>query len=255
MNKACIDHQQLDELGTTQFNAVTPFPWHSFSGLLTPQKFTELMHDFPPLDHFERHQDIPRGGQRPHNRLYLSYERTIYHDRQSGVTGLIEHSALPTVWQQFIEELEQGEHYRSFIARLLGTSSFKIRYAWHVGENGSEVSPHCDMHSKLATHLFYFNSDKEWQREWGGETLLLSDKKIMENNPEFEDFGAVQAVEMLNNKSFLFKNCRDGWHGVRRLDCPEGAYRRLFTVVIETTKKKLHSLLKRVRRRLAGYFT
>jgi len=33
---------------------------------------------------------------------------------------------------------------------------------------GCAVSPHCDAVRKLATHIFYFNTEADWDPGWGG---------------------------------------------------------------------------------------
>ena len=45
-------------------------------------------------------------------------------------------------------------------------------------------------------------------------------------------------MDIRDNRSFLFKNTADAWHGVRALTCPANSYRRLFNVVFETPDKR-----------------
>ena len=88
-----------------------------------------------------------------------------------------------------MDELETSEDYHDFIGRALGVPAFNTRYAWHVGSQGSEVSPHVDDHKKLGTHILYFNSSDDWNPEWGGATLVLGGKRSQAMNP---DFGGLQ---------------------------------------------------------------
>lgn len=235
----------MEAFPTTRFTGQQPFPWFNFQGVLTPGAFRELYEGFPPLSKFEQHVGIDRGnGQRPHDRYYLAYERTIYKDleRDEGA-GSIRYEELSPVWQRFMDELETGEAYRSFICRLLDIPDFRARYAWHVGVTDSEVSPHRDADSKLGTHIFYFNTQDDWDEAWGGATLVLSGKKVPQMNPDFSDFASEVAGKITDNHSFLFKNTEDSWHGVRKLTCPPGKYRRLFNVIIEAPRAEKKGLL------------
>jgi len=67
-------------------------------------------------------------------------------------------------------------------------------------------------------------------------------------NPEFEDFDTATRVPFLNNRSFLFKNTRDAWHGMKELEPPASEQRRIFNVIFEVEEmKSSRSLLARVR--------
>jgi hypothetical protein len=226
------------------FRAERPFPWTSFSRFLTPEGFDALCRDFPDLRFFEKHENIPKPyNQRPHNRYYLAYEDSIYHPHENPEEGVIRHSELPSAWQEFLRELE-GEEYRRFLQSFLDVSEFQIRYAWHIGVDGSEVSPHCDAKNKIATHIFYFNTSDDWRIEWGGETLILCGKRTPALNPDFTDFDRAIPVSFLDNSSYLFKNAPDAWHGVRKLSTPEGKYRKLFNVILTEKPRPAARILK-----------
>jgi hypothetical protein len=211
-----------------------PYPWWNPEGTLTDTGFRMLSLEWPSLALFERHEGIPRsGGQRPHDRYYLALESSIYHDGEG--PGIARRTELPQAWQDFLTELSSGS-YLAFISEFLGEAPAAIRYAWHVGTTGSEVSPHTDAPEKLGTHIFYFNPVGEWDVGWGGATLLLGGKQTEGFDPEFEDFSAVVVAETLGNRSLLFRNLDPAWHGVRRLTSPAGAQRRLFNVIFEREK-------------------
>ncbi|MBA2591474.1 MAG: 2OG-Fe(II) oxygenase [Gammaproteobacteria bacterium] len=184
-----IDSDRLTALGSEEFRSQEPNSWLN-ERLLRPEGFDELCRDFPSLDRFEFHQDLAReGGQRPHDRYYLAYESSIY-DQLDHSQRCVRHDELPNSWQGFIEELDSPE-YRGFVSRMLGVSDFTARFAWHVGVTHSEVSPHRDSPKKLGTHIFYFNTDQDWDPSWGGETLVLEGKLTSAPSPDFSDFSAV----------------------------------------------------------------
>ncbi len=231
-----------------------PYPWQNLEGFLTNEGFAALDRDFPPLELFEQHSGIERAyGQRPHNRYYLAYESSIYQGKltEKSDKGIVRRKELPLVWQQFITDLETNADYHELIRSLFGVSKYTVRYAWHVGFAGCEVSPHMDSPDKVGTHILYFNTRETWKPEWGGETLVLSDKRTDGLNPDVSDFGTVEVSSILDNRSFLFKNDPNGWHGVAPLTCPEGAYRRLFNIIFEFPEEKpsptarLRSLVKK----------
>lgn len=228
---AFFDERVLREFDPHTFTDKKPFPWHNFSQIVTPQGFEKLYREFPPLTLFDKHVGMMRShGQRPHDRYYLAYEHSIY-GAKSATPGAVKHEDLPGPWQEFISELQTSDAWKQFAERLVGQGNLTARYAWHVGTQGSEVSPHRDSDDKLATHIFYFNTSDDWEEAWGGSTLVLSGKKTDRMNPDFDDFTGEIASEICNNHSFLFKNTTEAWHGVRTLTCPPERYRRLFNVI------------------------
>jgi len=229
-----LDADQIRGLRPEDVREAAPYPCFRLQQLLTPEGFQTLLDDFPSLDHFERHEGQPRiHGQRPHDRLYLAYDRSRYHAGATPKTGVIDDASLPDTWRGFIEELRDGP-YRALVHRLLGVEESEIRFAWHAAFRGCEVSPHQDAEEKLGTHIFYFNTSDDWKPGWGGEFQILDDKRSERLDPDFADFASTRPVPFLDNQSLLFRNTPAAWHGVRPLECPDGALRRLFTVVFET---------------------
>lgn len=218
------------------FRSAKPFPWFHCHEFLTASGFQRLHDDFPDLGLFESHDGMPRPhGQRSHDRFYLAYEANLYHEAgAAGGEGVVRHEELPKSWQQFADEIRGYEPYLALIRSLLGASAFRIRFAWHLGFKGSEVSPHTDSLNKLGTHIFFFNRSDAWDRAWGGSTLVLGGKVGGGKSPGFDAFSTADVVDILDNSSFLFKNTPQAWHGVEALSAPEGHYRRLFNVVFES---------------------
>lgn len=224
-----IDYETLEKHGPREFKAALPFPWFGLKDFLTPTAFRELYGTFPSLDLFEMHRGRPRvHGQRPHDRYYLALDQSIY-----GNSGTVRRRQLSRVWRDFVAELEESERYHAWLRDLLDVPTWEMRFAWHVGVRGDEVTPHADGEAKIGTHILYFNTSEDWQPAWGGQTLLLSDKRTAAMNPEFKDFGATVETEMVDNRSLLFKNGPAAWHGVRPLQCPAGHHRRLFNIILE----------------------
>lgn len=242
-----INYEKLAGFDKKMFYEKETFPFASFYELLTPKSFQQLISNFPDIEKFKKNENLTRKyNQRPHNRYYLSYKKST--ETSDNLPGFIKHQELSKSWQQFIDELE-NKQYKQYIKKILGVSTFNVKYVWHIGINGSEVSPHCDVEDKLGTHIFYFNTSQDWQEEWGGATVILDQKQISALNPDFSDFKTKIPIPFLDNHSFLFKNAPEFWHGVERLSCPEGKQRRIFSVIFESAslskviKKKLSWLL------------
>src|SRR5262245_22704340 len=74
-----INYALLEKLDPIAFRAQQPFPWRVIDQLLTTEAFETLLREFPAFDWFEKHENMPRANyQRPHNRFYLAYEKSIY---------------------------------------------------------------------------------------------------------------------------------------------------------------------------------
>jgi hypothetical protein len=110
----------------------------------------------------------------------------------------------------------------------------ELRFHWHWATTGNSVSPHCDRKRKLGSHIFYLNTEDDWDPAWGGETIVLDDGGRFTRNsaPEFEDFDHAIHANALGNRSFIFTRLGNSWHGVEEIRCPEGAYRKVFIAVI-----------------------
>lgn len=225
-----LDHDQLAAIDAAAFQSRRPYPWVNPAGLLTADGFETLRRTLPELALFEPVIGKKRKhGQQAHDRYALEWR-----------PGL----ALPRPWAAFVDEI-QGEVYGAFVRRLLGGADVALRLHWHYTPAGCSVSPHCDARRKLGSHIFYFNTEADWEPSWGGETLLLDDggRLRADSNPRFEDFDRVETPECLGNRSLIFRRQGNSWHGVREIRCPPDRLRTVFIVVFER-----RSLADRLRR-------
>lgn len=227
-----LDETALNGLDARAFRERRPYPWWNVAGALKEEAFQRLRADLPPVAMFQKvFGKARRYGQQSHDRYALEYE-----------PGL----KLPPSWQAFIDEL-QGPVYRAWLARMMGTDAFDLQFHWHYTPAGASVSPHCDAKRKLGSHIFYFNTEDDWDPAWGGGTVILDDggRFSPRSAPSFEDFESVEPAESLGNRSLLFMRNGNSWHGVRELRCPPGALRKVFIVVIEraTLGMRLRRLL------------
>lgn len=214
-----LDFERINKIDPLAFQSERPYPWINPEELLTKEGYERLLDTLPDVSLFERHfDDIRKHGQKSHDRFTLEY-----HDD-------LEVSA---PWKEFLAEL-RGDDYRKFLRDLLGVRSLQLNFHWHYTPNGCSVSPHCDVKRKLGSHIFYFNTEEDWDSAWGGETLILDDggRFGYKSAPRFEDFDRVVASAALGNRSLLFARKEASWHGVREIRCPEGALRKVFIVVI-----------------------
>ena len=155
-----LDYDRLDAIDAQAFRTARPYPWINPQGLLTPECYHTLLEHLPTQEQFTPSFGKPRAhGQRSHDRFLLAY-----------------HDSLPVAqaWKDFIAEL-RGPTYQNFLSRLLGTCAFTLRFHWHYTPRDCSISPHCDAKDKLGSHIFYFNTEQDWDPAWGGQTLLLDD--------------------------------------------------------------------------------
>jgi hypothetical protein len=215
-----LDLERLEALDPVAYQTRDPFPFVNPEGLLREDAYQKLVENLPPIEMFEEvHGKTRAHGQMPHDRLALEYE-----------DGL----PLPSPWQEFIDELRAGP-YLKLLCRLVGVPDIALRFHWHWATRGNSVSPHCDAMKKYGSHIFYLNTKDDWDPAWGGETLVLGDAGRFRRNsaPAFEDFDEVIHADAGENRSFIFTRRGDSWHGVQEITCPEGAYRKVFIVVLD----------------------
>ncbi len=201
------------------FHQQRPYPWLRVPATLTSDGFQRLREALPDVALFDRKEGIKRAhGQAPHNRYILHYRPGM---------------ALPTAWKEFLAELH-GNAYQSFLRRMLGPHSFILTMEWYYAWQGCSVSPHCDARRKRATHIFYFNTEEDWDTDWGGQILILDDAGRFRPHsaPDFDDLEVAAALVPRGNESLFFQRTEHSWHGVRPLQCPPGTLRKLFIVTI-----------------------
>ena len=214
-----IDFERLEALDPTAYQCADPYPWVNAEGLLSDEALASLVVTLPELSLFDSvFGKVRKHGQESHDRYGLEYRPEL---------------PLSEAWRGFLAEL-QGERYRKAIARLVGVRSVHLSFHWHFAPNGCSVSPHCDARRKLGSHIFYLNTEEDWDPAWGGETLVLDDggRFDCDSAPDFEDFDRSIASEALGNWSLIFTRSGNSWHGVREVRCPEGCMRKVFIVVI-----------------------
>ena len=214
-----LDYSRLDALDGEAFRNQKPYPWINPEGALTDAGYRELRDNLPDVSLFNGYFGVGRAhGQQSHDRYVLEYR-----------DGL----DLPAPWQAFVDELK-GPRYRDFLRRLFGVRSLYLNFHWHYTPNGCSVSPHCDAKHKLGSQIFYLNTEDDWDPAWGGETLILDDRGRFgrRSAPAFEDFDKALPSQALGNRSLIFMQTGNSWHGVRPIQCPEGELRRVFIVVV-----------------------
>lgn len=219
LHDSLLDLDRLRAIDAESFRRTEPYPWAGLDGPLTEEAYERLRLALPPVSLMEASFGRRRAhGQQPHDRYVLEY-----------------HPDLPVdpAWHQLIAELN-GEPYRGWLARLFGTDRIRLNYHWHYTPTGCSVSPHCDARHKLGSHIFYFNTEDDWDAGWGGETLILDDggRLRRDSAPGFDAFDRAFTAPALGNRSLLFRRQGNSWHGVKPIRAPEGRLRKVFIVVV-----------------------
>jgi len=190
-------------------------PHANFVDFIQPKYYRGLLKHFPTDDLFkDEFPEERKHGQRPHCRRFFCIGETQgskYFDDY-----LLEPNKLPPIWQNFIMTIYNSGQYKSFIRRALDCKDFKFRFDFHRTRGGLDVSPHVDSIGKIGSHLFYFMPD-EWTDDMGGKTIFYRGRKVDRMNPEPEEFEESVTTSVLGNRSCLFKNVEEGWHGVTQV--------------------------------------
>ena len=204
------------------FQHQQPYPWVNIQNTLTPEGFERLRETLPDVSLFERQVGKKRAyGQGSHDRYLLHYLPSL---------------TMAKPWKDFIAELH-GEAYMSFLRGMFGPeigNRLILTMEWYFAWQGCAVSPHCDARRKLATHIFYFNTDADWEAAWGGHILILDDQRRFKPHsaPAFDDLSVGAEIDPRGNASLLFQRTDHSWHGVRPLLPPPGKLRKLFIITI-----------------------
>ena len=218
-----LDLARLEATPSDAFRNQSPYPWTTIDHPLTADGFETLYQALPDVSMFERVVGARRGyGQAPHDRCILHYGEGL---------------DIARPWKEFIAEL-RGEAYDRFLHRLLGlpaSKKFILTLEWYYAWQGCSVSPHCDARRKIATHIFYFAKEADWDPSWGGHILMLDDKGrySAHSAPTFDDLEVAATLDARGNSSLIFERTEHSWHGVRPIGSPDPSiYRKLFVVTV-----------------------
>lgn len=218
-----INFEQLENIDAQSYREKKPFPWINPPGLLTEQGYLKLLDALPDRAQFGSSFGLKRKNhQQPHDRFILEYHEQL---------------EVADAWHEYIAELRSAR-YKKNLCRLLGEPSVVLNFHWHYTPHGCSVSPHADSPRKAGSHIFYFNTNEDWQPSWGGDTVLLDDGGTLPTRsaPNFDDFSSEIAAQTLGNRSLLFSRTDHAWHGVRPIACPEDRLRKVFIVVINRNR-------------------
>jgi hypothetical protein len=219
----CFNPDCIERVSASAFQAQKPYPWAHMQDTLTTEGWDRLRATLPDMSQFQRMVGVKRGyGQAPHNRGLLHYREGM---------------DIAEPWKAFIAELH-GKAYDAFLRRMLGLGPDQqiiLTMEWYYAWQGCSVSPHCDARRKLATHIFFFATDEDWPREWGGDILILDDESRYKAHsaPGFDDLKVAASLDLRKNGSLLFQRTDHSWHGVLPLKSPRpDVYRKLFIVTV-----------------------
>ena len=145
-------------------------------------------------------QKYPRKQAKPHNRLYLQYNKGL---------------DVPSPWIEFIEEL-YGSKYSLFLKKLFNLKWNESCDLYCTGISPRKVTlfPLTVTARQNRITIFYLNNDKDWKSEWGGQTTVFIDndgKHKCESAPEFEDFDEQIEVVSIAPWSFAYRNEDLAW--------------------------------------------
>jgi hypothetical protein len=214
-----LNLDRIHVLDPVAFQSQRPFPWINPEGILTDDGYRRLVETLPDVSLFQKSFGYQRKHkQDSHDRYLLEYSEDL---------------PVATAWKEFITELRGGE-YRAFLRRMLGIEHFDLNCHWHYAPSGCSVSPHCDARRKYGSHVFYFNTEQDWDPAWGGQTMVFDDKGRYSHsaNPDFGEMECVAESVAIGNYSLLFRRGEHSWHGVNAVQCPEGRLRKVFILVV-----------------------
>ncbi len=214
-----LDFNRLSAIDPREFQEAKPYPWMNPEGLLTADGRDQLLANLPDVSMFQQRFGVARAhGQQSHDRFTLEYQDSL---------------SLAPCWKAFVNELN-GKEYQNFLRRLFKNNALELTLHWHYTPNGCSVSPHCDAKHKLGSHIFYLNTEQDWEESWGGETVILDDEGKFDRKsaPDFDDFKKATVSKATGNYSLLFARKGNSWHGVREIQCPNDRMRKVFIVVI-----------------------
>jgi hypothetical protein len=174
--------------------------------------------------------------------IKLSCEFPDYHsDDWFFYNNAIEHKKALNSWEKFPRatyqafSLLQSQSVTSLLEDALGEQIYVDHGlnggGWHIHGSGGNLNPHLDysIHPKMGLErvlniIVYLSP--ELKPEHGGHLGLWTHDEIAKGPGKL-----VKEIEPRFNRAIVFNTTQNSWHGMsRRLDVPEGVYRKSLAI-------------------------
>ena len=128
------------------------------------------------------------------------------------------------LWSSFISHIEYGPNLidkECFSSLESEPSSRRIGREISDLNEGSQVIPHKDKYSKVASFIFYFNETNEFTKNGVGATQFYVPHKKSKNSRlfngslAFDEVDLVCEVESIPNRLVVFQRSSSSWHVVQ----------------------------------------
>lgn len=242
-----LNERKLEEIveNKKEFYKTKPYPHINPQGLIN-EKYFKLLRDNDP--YIESKSEF-RGIRDNEREFIFDFKAS---ERKQKLNGVY----FPDIWMEFLDELDSNI-YKDFISNLLDVpqNKYYLLFSWSYRHKHSH-NIHPDSEKKLATHLFYFLDETNWDESYGGQTSIFKkriipkkpDDKIIKNLEDFKDERAFLGMSkkelyfyqfvknpiIMGNRSLLFKRSMKSFHGVFPYDTTlnGGAIRKVFFPVV-----------------------
>jgi Rps23 Pro-64 3,4-dihydroxylase Tpa1-like proline 4-hydroxylase len=195
-----------------------PFRWGFAKNVFSAKYLTDMATGFP-KDNFK--EVAGYDGEKD----YLYRARSLVH---MGADQVTHREQLSPCWQRFADEVMSAK-FRSMFSNLIQVELAEAVLEVNVTEYsaGAHLGPHLDLREKIATAVFYFNSD--WDASQGGALHILGSKNI-------EDAAGV-IPPIVGNAAILVRSDRS-WHAVPKLQEGVMSSRRSVNVIFHLPGSK-----------------
>lgn len=205
---------------------VEPFPHISVEGMFPGEFYQELLHNFPPIELYDRLIDTGRVAD-SHNKA-----RKVLFPSEGLIKALPDTAA--ALWHQlFMLMIDQeigsvlfgrfSEYLkpRFEAAKLNGPGELMVESEVFLvrDETEYELEPHRDIDSKLLTMLMYLPND-ESNRDLGTRFYVEKDRTISRPRGysySLDSFDVAKSAPFLPNSLLCFPNTEHSFHGVGKI--------------------------------------
>jgi hypothetical protein len=230
----------------------TPFPFGLVDGILPPDLYSDMVHQFPPSTCF---MDVssPDNGIK-----YLLKEPQLSATvRRLGSRATAWSHFLRVVYAAtFVEALDAfltAHHVELRLAKLseylapalprLGQSHGRVpRIGVEISRipSGGYQKPHTDVITKILTILIPMNEEGVWREGDGGRVLFCRPRNdrnsfnLYGRYAEFSEMETVRACALEPNQGILFPKTHNSWHAVEPVVIPPGSphVRQMLSIIV-----------------------
>lgn len=246
------------DYGDAEFR-YTPFPIGIAKPAMPPDRYAELVANFPPVELFESFEQMGKKGRKftlsakENPKRYHAYVqgnplwRELYkwiksRDFIYGVLDMLARHEIDLGFRYMAPHLRALRRTTALLRRRRMPLYVPLQARFEFSAlpaDGGNLPPHTDAPAKIVTMIVAILEEGEWDEAYGGGTDVNWPKdetrsfNRMNRVARFDEMDVLHTYPFTPNQCIVFVKTFNSWHSVAPMQGPAGRLRRTLTINIE----------------------